>query len=253
MVDMRCYYREKKYISGDYMDVMIYPVFAKSKVRRSRAKPTSEAQEKINAENSKRKLTRLIHCNFTNRDNAVHLTYADGNEPKDADQARKDAQSFIRKLKRRFEKLGIDFKYIWVCEIGERSGRIHHHLIVSGGLSRDAIEELWQYGYANVKRLQFNENGVVGLSTYMTKQKLLFKRWSASRNLSQPRVLTDDYKYSQKDIKDIIQSGDFYIFLQNYEGCGLTDYEAVENKLFGGGFIRASFYDTEKVKVFRRE
>ena len=243
---MRCYYREKKYICGSYVDVQVYPVYAKAGKRRSKAKPTSEVQEKLNAENSKKKFTRLVHTNFTEKDVALHLTYDKANMPSDAERARKDGQNFLRQLKRLYKKAGLELKYVWVCEIGKRSGRIHHHLIISGGVSRDVTEALWGKGYANSKRLQFTENGLRGLSAYFVKQQLFFKRWSASRNLIQPKEQVSDYSYSAREVREIVKFGDVYSFAARYEGLTVTDIEFTQNEHNGGFYISAEFFDAGK-------
>ena len=239
---MRCYYREKQYICGDYTDVQIYPVYAKAKQRRSKAKPTSEAQEKLNEKNKHQRLSRLIHTNFTSRDMALHLTYADEYHPESPERAKKDIQNFLKKLGRRYSKLGKELKYIWVCETGKRSGRIHFHVTLSEGLSRDAIESLWQFGYANTKRLKFTEDGLTGLSVYMTKQQLLFKSWSASRNLKKPVEKQNDYKYSASAVKEIVEQDMILDFCKNYPGFGISDFETVANGNNGGYYISARLY-----------
>ena len=38
---MRCLYRERRYVCGDYLEVDIYPVFRKQGGRKQKAKPTS--------------------------------------------------------------------------------------------------------------------------------------------------------------------------------------------------------------------
>lgn len=239
---MRCYYREKQYICKDFTDVQIYPVYAKSGQRRSKAKPTSEVQEKLNEKNKHQKLSRLIHNNFTKCDMTVHLTYADEYHPSSPERAKKDIQNFLKKLKRRYVQLGKVLKYIWVCEIGKRSGRIHFHVILSEGISRDEIETLWQFGYANTKRLKFTEDGLMGLSVYMTKQQLLFKSWSASRNLEKPEEKQNDYKYSTSAVKEIVEQDMILEFCKNYPGFGVSDFETVANSNNGGYYITARLY-----------
>ena len=253
---MRCYYREKQYVCGDYTDVQIYPVYAKAKQRRSKAKPTSEVQEKLNEKNKHQRLSRLIHTNFTCRDMALHLTYADECHPENPERAKKDIQNFLKKLKRRYSGLGKELKYIWVCETGKRSGRIHFHAIISEGLSRDEIEELWQFGYANTKRLKFTENGLKGLSVYMTKQRLLFKSWSSSRNLKKPVEKQNDYKYSASAVKEIVEQDMILDFCKNYPGYGISAFEASVNSNNGGYYISARLYKTElfeKGRIFMRK
>ena len=128
---------------GNYMDADIYPVFQKPGRRRSRCKPTSEIQRRLNQKNAEKRLTRLVHTNFTEDDIALHLTYRPGEEPETKEGAQRDLQNYIRRLKRRYTKLGKEFKYISCTEYGKKTNRIHHHLIISGGLDRDEIEKLW--------------------------------------------------------------------------------------------------------------
>ena len=164
MYQGRTFIRESVYVCGNYMDADIYPVFQKPGRRRSRCKPTSEIQRRLNQKNAEKRLTRLVHTNFTEDDIALHLTYRPGEEPETKEGAQRDLQNYIRRLKRRYTKLGKEFKYISCTEYGKKTNRIHHHLIISGGLDRDEIEKLWGRGYANSIRLQFGPDGVTGLA-----------------------------------------------------------------------------------------
>ena len=92
-------YREVKYECGEFLDVEFFPVYKKSKRRGSRANPSSEGQKILNEKRSKRRLTRLIHANFTQRDYALHLTYDDDNMPESEDVAKKNVQNFLRRLR----------------------------------------------------------------------------------------------------------------------------------------------------------
>ena len=237
-------YKEKQCACGDFLYVQVYKTFGKTGQRRSRFKVTSEVQEMLNAKHRRLRLEMLIHENFTSRDMAVHLTYADGNEPADAERAKKDIQNFLKKLKRRYTAKGKVLKYIWVCECGKKSGRIHFHVLLSEGVSRDEIESLWAFGYANTKRLHFNENGLAGLSTYITKQPLLFKSWSASRNLDKVQEVVKNSSFSQKALKDIVEQDNILSFCSRYEGYAVSDFEAISNSNNGGFYIYARLYKT---------
>ena len=48
MYQGRTFIRESVYVCGNYMDADIYPVFQKPGRRRSRCKPTSEIQRRLN-------------------------------------------------------------------------------------------------------------------------------------------------------------------------------------------------------------
>ena len=82
--------------------------------------------------------------------------------------------------------------------------RIHHHIIMNGGLDRDVVEDLWRkrrrkgqkkgdkIGFCNADRLQADENGIAALCTYLVKQGCgkKWERWmreKAVEFLAQPR------------------------------------------------------------------
>lgn len=233
--------RERIYICGDFMDGDIYPVFQPAGKRRSRCKPTSEIQKRLNQRNAERKLTRLVHANFGEEDIALHLTYRRGEEPETEEEARKILSNYIRRLKRAYSKQGKELKYISCTEYGKRGGRVHHHLIINAGLSRDETEKIWGHGYANSKRLQFDENGATGLARYMTKDRHFYKRWNQSRNLVTPQAATFDGRISMGDINDIAEEieagfggGQFEKIYPDFE---LTEVSVYRNNINRGAYI----------------
>ena len=219
--------REQVYVCGEYMDADIYPVFQKPGARRKRCKPTSEIQAKLNQRNAEKKLTRLVHNNFTENDIALHLTYRNGEEPENEADALRVLGNFIKRLKRRYKKAGKELKYISCTEYGKKTGRVHHHLIINGGYDRDEIEKLWGRGYANSKRLQFEEDGVTGLARYIAKDKHFFKRWNQSRNLDIPEAAQYDGQLNMDDIAEIKEAIDSKSAYQYFEERH-PDFELVE-------------------------
>lgn len=209
---MRCYYREKIYISGQYAEIDVFPVFADSvrSRRKKKSKPTSEVQSQLNARNAQRRAIRLINANFTVEDIKCELTYSDEHLPADAEGAQQQLQNFFRRMKRlrRKKDLG-ELKYFSTTEQGERNGRLHHHVICSGGLLPSEIAQLWGRGYVlKIQPLQFNEEGVVGLARYFTKEKSLYRRYNASRNLVGPIEYERTGEISQRDVKKIAGCGE---------------------------------------------
>ena len=233
-------YREVKYDCGEFLDVEFFPVYKKAKSRRGKFAPSSDAQKVLNEKRSKRRFVRLVHSNFTSSDYALHVTYDDFNMPEDEMAAKKNLQNFLRKLRRLYKKYGIELKYISVTEKGKRSMRLHHHLIISGGVSRDEIEMLWGKGRANTKRLQFDDNGVAGLSHYITKQALFYRRWNGSKNLIDPDVTSNDYRYSRKKAYNICRYEDKELVRKLYPGYDLSHIEFTESDVGGEyyGFLR---------------
>ena len=237
----RTFNRESVYICGDFMDGDIYPVFQPAGKRRKKCRPTSQIQERLNQKNAEKKLTRLVHNNFTEDDIALHLTYRQGEEPVDEAAAQKDAYNFLRRLKRRYKKLGLELKYISCTEYGKKNGRVHHHMILSGGMNRDEVEKLWGKGYANSKRLQFEEDGVTGLAHYMAKDKHFYKRWNQSRNLVIPEPAQFDGQLSMDDIADITDAietgGGYQWFEERYPDFELVEAYWYRNNINRGAYI----------------
>lgn len=139
-------YRERKYYCGEYMEVVIFPVYTHAKKRSKRKKPTSEIQQRLNRRHSEGKLRRLLHTNFSYMDTFATLTFDDAHLPASVEDAQRLLQNFLRRVKRRYGKLGIDPKYIYVLEYGTKHNRLHIHLVISGGLNKDELTKLWGLG-----------------------------------------------------------------------------------------------------------
>ena len=125
---MRRRYREKIYKCGEYLEVDIFPVTDGAKApatkRKSRYKPTSAVQARLNQRNAERALTRLLNANFTSEDISVTLTYNSDELPDTYEQAERDAKNFLRRVKRLRAKLGLpELKYVLI----PGGGRYHFH------------------------------------------------------------------------------------------------------------------------------
>ena len=236
----RVFIREVVYICGDYIDADIYPVFQKQGKRRSKCKPTSEIQKKLNQKNAERALIRLAHNNFNQEDIALHLTYS-GESP-DPDRAKKDLANYINRLKRLRKLLGLSpLKYISCTEISGK-GRAHHHVIISGGIDRDALEKKWGKGLANSKRLQFDENGIAGLTRYISKGKLFYRRWNRSRNLVKPEPVVRESTHAElaSAVKAIENKTEYDFFENMWPG-----WELISTRLLDNVYNRNSYVQYE--------
>lgn len=136
---------------------------------------------------------------------------------------------------RRKNKLG-PLKYIAVIEYKE-GVRIHHHIIMNG-MDRDKVEEIWGKGRANTYRLQADEYGYEGLARYISKDPKGSKRWTQSRNLKQPTVKVNDYRYSRRKVKKISKlPEDRELFEKLYPGYILNDCKVEVNDITAGTHI----------------
>ena len=204
-------YRRSVVLAGDRMECEIYPVFGREDEQKARAAKkniTTMKQKRLNDERARRRLILLADANFGEKD--IHLTLTYRTAP-NLEQCRKDLRNFLLRVKRYREKLGMDpLKYIYTIE-GKRENsqgagvnRIHIHMLMNGGVSRERLEEMWEMGYANADRLQPTERGLEEIASYIIKEarnKDGARKWSASRNLVQPKRRTTDAKTPKRIVK----------------------------------------------------
>lgn len=232
-------YREKKIFSGQMLEVEIYPITKneRKQPRKKKEKLSAQKQKNLNEKNAKKHLIRLVNTNFTDNDLAIHLTYDKNNLPKNEEEAGRDVANFMRRVKYHCKKRGLPKpNYIAVIEYKEpvegKEVRIHHHIVISGDIGRDEIERLWKKGRANADRLKADEYGYEALARYISKDPKGSKRWTQSKNLKQPTVKVNDYKYSKRKVKQISSyPEDRRLFEKLYPGYILNDCKVVANDI----------------------
>ncbi len=234
-------YREKNIISGKMFEAEFYPIFRDGRaayIRAPKTKPTSEEQKQLNSKRAKKKLTRLIETNFTEKDIVVHGTYRDNEMPLDIEQVRRDIVNYLRRVKRIRKKENLpDLKYIYVIEakVSKRTGvlRWHWHMIMSG-MNRDMAEQMWKHGdWINADRLQPNERGCEALAQYLSKDPRGAKRWAQSKNLKKPVVLPPkDGHIKRRGVKNMATKyiDDAVYWERRYKGYRFVACEAVWNE-----------------------
>lgn len=208
------YYTTRTIRSGSLTEVECYPVYAYAYRRQLRAtRPTSEAVRAVNDRNARKKFERLAECNFQpGRDYAMSLTYA-GAAPEDPQQCDRDLRNYLSRINRARKKAGLGkAKCIAVVEYGKK-GRLHHHLLIEGGLDRDTMERLWGKGYANCDRIQDGSAGMTALIRYMTKGFSAKRdkgrhRYYYTRNLKQPRITESRTRISRRQAERIREDAD---------------------------------------------
>lgn len=246
---MRCIYRERLIECGDYLEVDIFPVYKQSgKGRKKRAKPTSETQANLNQRNAERELIRLLHANFTEQDIVITLTYRDEVHPETYEESWRDANNFLRRVKRLRDKLGLPkLKYILVPG-GKK--RFHFHIAMNGGLDRTTLEKMWGFGYANTRQLQFDENGVTGLGCYISRQfkdeitgvderDKNQKRFSTSKNLVRPEGRERDGRISRRRAEELatVDVDNRGVFEKLYKGYTLVSSRGYYNEVNGEYYL----------------
>lgn len=252
---MRCLYRETRHYCGEYLEVDIYPVFEYQRGRGKKRKPTTETQKRLNQRNAERKLIRLLNTNFTPRDIRFDLTYNDDHCPSSPEDAQRQMQNFLRRVKRFRKKHDLpELKYVAVTEQREHTGRIHHHIVMSGGVDITELAALWSRGYTTAKPLQFDQYGIVGIAKYLIKDPLLGKRWCASRNLERAEPKKRDGRIPRYKVKELSDSGrDNRDYLEKlYEGYSLADCRPYHNDFNDGYYITVRMYKSPPPKRGRK-
>jgi hypothetical protein len=242
-------YREKKYYCGDYLEVSIYPVYFKAKGRGKRSKPTTEIQQRLNQRHTEGRLRRLLHTNFTPSDLFATLTFDEVNLPASVEDAQRLLQNFLRRLKRKYSRLGLDAKYIYVLEYGQEHNRLHIHLVLTGGITRADLEKLWGLGLVSADALRFEKDGLATLAKYLAKGggaddqgRPTWKRWSGSRNLEQPTVIQRDGRLSHRKMADLCQNGGETDYLETLvDGYEMADFSLdTTQDIYGGYYLAAT-------------
>ncbi|WP_017416794.1 rolling circle replication-associated protein [Clostridium tunisiense] len=231
-------YREKRFYTGNTLEVDIFPISFKEKrkSRKEKKKLSSLKQKNLNDKNAIRNLIRLINTNFTDADLAVHLTFDDKHLPATEEEAKKVRDNYILRIRRYRKKNGLPpIKYIIVYEYSEeeensKGVRKHFHIIMSG-MDRDTVEKLWGKGWANADRLQANEFGYEALARYVAKKPRGEKRWQPSRNLEKPKVEVNDTDFNRRKVEKIAKCPeDREFFEKRYKGYVFTQCEVAWNQ-----------------------
>lgn len=198
---------------------------------------TDEERREYNRKKSLKHFTRIINTNFDSSAYYCTLTYSDSHLPETFAEAEKNLENYIRRLRRTNPQA----KIIAVTGYGKRSGRLHHHLIISGVSEGDILNK-WQYG--EIKRAEHLRrhnfyNGVdhgedfSALAAYLhahTPDSVKGRRWRQTKNLEQPK--------SEKP-KKVCRSYSVKKPPKAPEGFMLVDVQ--NSEYYGSGYINFKF------------
>lgn len=275
--------------AGESLEVEAYPItsLGHEAQREAKRRRSSAAQEKLNLERSRKQLRRKLEANFGAGDLVLTLTFDYGfidrgfanmddvraeweklGYPMDEGDAERLFRNFTRRAKTRIKRKGgnpKDMKYIYVvestCEAGEEESNplpahYHCHMILSslGVLTIEDINELWQFGYANAKPLDFRFNGLEGLAKYIVKQpgrRAHYRKFRASKNLKAPEEKVSDRKISRRRAARIaadVQANGREILEKIYPGYVLEDCRVKYSDFTAGAYIYARLRKRREIK-----
>lgn len=266
--------REKRiYCGKEWLEVDIVPVTNMPEAGKEKKEKSSQTQKNLNDSRSKRRFVQIANTNFGAGDLHISATYNEEHLPITLEEAERNVHNYLDRVKRRMKRVtGQDLKYMLVTEYTpeEEEGqltlegmedkqtkavRIHHHIIINGGLSRDDLELMWSttrinwkkvesdpeyrknvdyMGFVNCDRLQQNENGIEGLVNYINKRKKGCKKWSTSMNLEKPKRKKNDHKWSFRKVRELAQTPeDKEVWRKKYPGYEPTKIKFEHNDYTG--------------------
>lgn len=217
---MKSVIRTKTYYCGkNDLEIDLFPWMEVEKryTRKKKEKVTIPKQKVLNDKRAKRTFCQLVKTNFGEGDLHLTLTYNTKYLPEKVEDAEKEVRNYLRRVARLRKKKNLSpLKYIFITEQGVQSKRIHHHVIINGGLSRDEVELLWRrpkrkgqqqgeaLGDCNADRLRTDDKGLERLASYLAKDPKGRKRWTPSQNLKKPEVSVSDTKTSRRKFMQLV-------------------------------------------------
>jgi hypothetical protein len=182
--------------------------------RGKREKPTPEQTREAYIRRRKKHLRWLMNENFEDgKDALVTLSWGKSRDrPDTLKEVKEAARMFLRRLRREYEKLGRDLKYIYCVEIGPKGSR-HIHAVLSGAgeLPLMLIQRCWN-GVVNIKPLN-TQGQYEDLADYMVKSwaektektmgEELRRCYECSKNLKKPVIEIE--RIREKDLKKDIK------------------------------------------------
>lgn len=260
-------YATKEIRSGEQLEVEIYPEFTRKRQdeipEAGRKKKSRQAQNNLNEKRTRKQCERIISENFGDEDIWATFTYSEKNTPASMKVAKANMRNYIRRLNYQRKKRGLTkARYVYTTEQGDK-GRWHHHIVLDGDMDMDTVEHLWLLGKRNqVRRLEKDENGLVGMARYITKPKgkckgkeesKYQKTWTASKGLRKPKVDKNHYKTKQshveKMVKGILLVEDHLKKWYAKDGYEFAEAEIKYNDWNGQYYIYARMRKVEEKKV----
>ena len=226
--------REKKVRFGDgFLDVDLFERDdgqISCLQRAVRKKVTPPHIIAANDRHSRNLLRELVIHNFGTGDYYLTPTYRD--EPPSLEEAQRELNNYINRLKRLYSRHGVEFKAIYVTEGGREKQdgshtRVHHHIVCNAGVPREEIEAAWsrkprkgqtvKRGFCNSRVIQpaADERGCEAIAEYIAKSRTKtlgkgVRRWNATRNIKRPTVTIMDNKMSRRATEGFIAEGRAY-------------------------------------------
>jgi len=197
-------FNEKVIISGDFVEHYQYlnKAILKGYIRRPRLPRNNQNKNKKESKEAIREKTefavnrartnmrRLINSNPTLN---KFLTLTFRTKMFDLSKANKLFNTYIRRMNKHFPR----FQYIAIVEF-QKNGRVHYHLLCNlEYVPAKKLEEIWQHGFINIKRIDRINNIGAYICKYLRKDMFderMFgkKKFFRSQDLDKPAEILGD-------------------------------------------------------------
>lgn len=162
---------------GDEIKVrkVMAPMYGNHNRRSKRIKPSREAVKKINFQHRVDLCSAKLKMNFKPHDWHIALTFDPNQYPDVTEEFAKKARAdFVVKLRKLCRHDGIELKYLYMSEVGVKSGRWHHHFVLpaptrhdpKAGVTTDMLYECWKYGHIRILNTLYQNGDFHGLAVY---------------------------------------------------------------------------------------
>ena len=192
-------YVEQTVYAGKTVEVKKYHRYknrARGEPRGKKLRETSLSQEEVNRKNSEDRLRWILNTNFEGGDYHLVLRYKHkaGEPYRTPEEMKADKDKYLRSMRAKYRFKDLEFKFVYVFEIGVRSSR-HIH-IVQNQIDMNEVRKCWPHGYVTCTPLDNNGDYRL-LASYLVKYSdktfrnvgaLMGKRYSCSRNLKEPVI-----------------------------------------------------------------
>ncbi|MDD5795843.1 MAG: hypothetical protein PUD24_02755 [Oscillospiraceae bacterium] len=245
--------REKRIMSGNFLEVECYPVTANGHRHDRNHRLSRQEQQALNHKNAVKRLTRLINTNFVKGDIIISATYRTDEMPSNEKEVLRDVQNYFRRINNYRKKHGLPkIKYIYVieCTHNKKTDKFnwHWHGIMSA-IDRDVAEKLWKHGdFTNADRFQPTlQGGGEAFAKYISKAPIGKRRWNCSKNLEQPIVRTKDNTHTRREMARIAQNfvDDKRYWEREYKGYRFISATPIYNDFNGWWYIYVKMYRIE--------
>ena len=141
--------------------------------RSQRTGVTSPEQQAINQRHRAERLAMLLKDNFEVGDWYLSVTYKEKPEPENVPH---DSKLFMNRLRYRFEKAGVPFKWVQVIENLSGKGRPHFHVLVNKAFDfatmQRIMKRIWKNGFVKIEPFGGELSDAVKMANYFSKQKI---------------------------------------------------------------------------------